>query len=621
MTLEAGPGFEELLEFLRNDRGFDFTGYKRQTLLRRVGRRAQQVGLDDFTEYMDYLQVHPDEFSILFNTILINVTEFFRDTAAWDYLSSEVIPQIVSKSDGDLIRIWSAACASGEEAYSAAIAACEAIGPDEFVRRVKVYATDVDEEALATARGGYTLDALSRLPEDLVQRYFDLQAGRYLFKPALRRAIIFGRHDLMQDAPISRVDLLICRNTLMYFTAESQARILARFHYALNDSGYLFLGRAEMLLTHSDLFVPTELKYHIFRKVPRVQLGERMVTVAQGGNSDTPELAGTRVQLRALAGEQLPVPEIVLDAGETLIAANHAARAAFKLAPTDIGKPIKDLELSYRPLELRSRIATALREHKPVLVNDVAHTAPDGPDGTVYDVHVVPLMAERNGLVVGISVTFHDVTEQRHLRSELDRVRQEVETANEELQSSYEELETTNEELQSTVEELETTNEELQSSNEELETMNEELESTNSELQAINTDLRTRTDQVDQLNTFLDAILASLQVGIVVLDAQFKVAMWNARSFDLWGVREEEAVGKVFFDLDIGLPLDQIEQMTRGVAAGTEKDAQRTVAAINRRGRTMRCRVSVTPLSAVSPSGKGVVVLVEEIAGNADPAS
>ena len=285
MTLEGGPQFESVIEYLRETRGADFTGYKRPSLLRRVSRRCQELGIDSFTSYLDHLQVHAEEFQVLFDKILINVTEFLRDRPAWDYLAANVLPRTIAR--GGPIRVWSTGTASGEEAYSAAILLCEAMGQDEFVRRVKIYATDIDEDALNKARAGYTAKHLESLDEDLRARYFEAQGARFGFRVALRRALIFGRHDLMQDAPISRLDLLICRNCLMYFTAEAQERILGRFHYALKDDGALFLGKAEMLLSHADLFQPVDLKQRIFSKVAPLRLRERRLLPTELGDVET----------------------------------------------------------------------------------------------------------------------------------------------------------------------------------------------------------------------------------------------------------------------------------------------------------------------------------------------
>jgi two-component system CheB/CheR fusion protein len=239
--------------------------------MRRVLVRMQAVGVQGFVAYLDFLQGDPEEFTRLFNTILINVTSFFRDAPNWAVLRETVIPRLVGgRGATGMIRVWSAGCASGEEPYSVAMLLAEAIGPEAFRERVKIYATDVDEEALRQARhavyGGRSVEAV---PEPLLAKYFDRQGDRYVFNKDLRRWVIFGRHDLIQDAPISRVDLLLCRNCLMYFNAEAQARILARFRFALVPGGVLLLGKAETLLASSATFEPVDIKCRLFAKSDR----------------------------------------------------------------------------------------------------------------------------------------------------------------------------------------------------------------------------------------------------------------------------------------------------------------------------------------------------------------
>src|SRR5689334_12649556 len=241
MTTPAEAQFEELLNYLKVARGFDFTAYKRSSLMRRVQRRMQMVHIDDFLNYLDYLEVHPEEFRSLFNIILINVTAFFRDPVAWEYIGEELIPRMVAtRRQADPIRVWSAGCASGEEAYSLAMLLAEALGLDQFKQRVKIYATDVDEEALNQGRQATyrAKEVVGAVPDVLMERYFERQGDRYIFNKELRRSVIFGRHDLIQDAPISRVHLLVCRNCLMYLNAEAQTKVLERFHFALDDTGY-----------------------------------------------------------------------------------------------------------------------------------------------------------------------------------------------------------------------------------------------------------------------------------------------------------------------------------------------------------------------------------------------
>jgi two-component system CheB/CheR fusion protein len=601
LTLEPGGDFERLLEFLRDARGFDFTGYKRASLMRRVAQRCSELGIDSFRTYHDYLQVHTDEFGILFNKILINVTEFFRDRDAWNFVDKHVVPRIVAKK-GD-IRIWSAGASSGEEAYTAAILFCEALGEESFIDRVKIYATDVDEQALNKARGGYSANDVASLDEPLRSRYFEASGERFMFRAPLRRAVIFGRHDLTQDAPISRLDLLICRNTLIYLTAETQGRILARFHYALNDDGFLFLGRAEMLLTHASLFTPVALKERIFNKVARLQLRERLVLLAQSGSLEGSNHVARQLRVRELATEGTPHPVIVVDAQGVLVSANQSARELFGVPPSDIGQPLKDLELSYKPVDLRTPLDQVSKDRRPKSMPAVGLKRADGTSGA-FDIHVVPLIDE-DGSLVGTVINFFDVSQQAELRSDLERLRQE-------LQSSREEIETTNEELQSTVEELETTNEELQSTNEELETLNEELESTNQELQSINADLTQRRSDVERLNILLLAITGNIELGAAVLDRRGQVQVWNERAADLWGVRSDEVLGHSFYDLDIGLPADQLRQLIDAGTGGSARHGELVVVATTRKGREIRCRVMAHTLGdGERPSG--VVLVMEEL--------
>ncbi len=608
-TVARDESFETLLLFLLESRGFDFTGYKRSTLLRRVKHRMDQVGISSYPEYHEYLQQHQEEFSFLFNTILINVTSFFRDAAAWEYVAADVLPRMIAaKGAHEPIRAWSAGCASGEEAYTLAMVLVEALGMSQFRERVKVYATDVDEDALRKARqGSFVEKDLEDVPAGLREKYFETNGGRYLFRGDLRRTVIFGRHDLLQDAPISRIDLLVCRNTLMYFEAETQARILARLHYALDDRGFLLVGKAEMLLSRDSIFAPLDLKHRVFTKVGRPSMPERTPPDA----IDIQTLPNPQIRLRESAFDTALVAQIVVDPSGYLLLANASARQLFGLVAADIGRPIQDLEVSYRPLELRSRLDQVLRERLPLEVRQVERHLSSGAT-QVLDVTVAPLL-DPAGDLLGASVAFTDVSNYNAVHAQLERSKQELETASEELQSTNEELETTNEELQSTVEELETTNEELQSSNEELETMNEELESTNTQLQAINAELQQRSLQLDQLNIFMESILAGLRSGVVVVGTDLRIQLWNQRAEDLWGVRGEEVLGQSLLTLDIGLPVADLAVPIRDCLAGKDGGSRQVVLdATNRRGKSIRCKVMCTPLMGPKGPPEGAILLMED---------
>ena len=586
------PELETLLVHLKESRGFDFTGYKRASLIRRVDRRLGQLGIADYVEYLDYLQVHPEEFTALFNTILINVTEFFRDSDAWAHLRADVVPILLSaKGPSEPIRVWSAGCASGEESYSLVIALCEELGIEDFRNRVKIYATDVDEEALLEARQAtYSDREVRNVPGDLLERYFEHHGQRYTFRKDLRRAVIFGRNDLVQDAPISRIDLLVCRNLLMYFNAETQGRILRRFHFAMAPGGVLFLGKAEMLLGHNRLFAPLDVRRRVFRKVATDRpFGEAAPGIAvrlSAGSAVREPTPAERIAEEVMMAGPMPVVVVAVDGRVAL--ANRQAETLFGVSVRDVGRPFRDLDLSYRPTELRGFIEQAQADRHPVRVQDVEYRR--GPEVMLLEILVMPLL-DRDGAPLGVSIAFQDTSEQHRLRAEIDVANRQLETAYEELQSTNEELETTNEELQSTVEELETTNEELQSTNEELETMNDELQSTNDEFQTINDELRERSDQLDDANGFLASVLTGLRAGVTVLDRDLHIQVWNRPAENLWGLRSEEAVGQHFLDLDIGLPVDRLRNEVRqAVSAGGEQFEVR-MPAVNRFGRDIDVRV------------------------------
>lgn len=272
--LEENELLEELLVYLKRSCGFDFTGYKHSYLIRRISKRMQRVGIGSYRGYIDYLKVHPEEFTSLFNTILINFTSFFRDRSVWDYLTNKLVPEIVaSKVLNEPIRVWSAGCASGEEAYTLAIILAEALGVEQFRERVKIYATDIDEEALnQSLQADYMNRMVTGISSTLLEKYFERTANAYIFRKDLRCSLIFSRHNLIKDAPISQIDILTCRNVLMYLKPETQKRILSYLYKAVQNSGFLLLGQAESVRENTHTFTPVDLKLRIYEKTLKVAL-------------------------------------------------------------------------------------------------------------------------------------------------------------------------------------------------------------------------------------------------------------------------------------------------------------------------------------------------------------
>jgi two-component system CheB/CheR fusion protein len=590
-TDEADSSLEDLLVFIRDARGFDFTGYKRSSLARRIRKRMQEAGMADYVDYRDQLESSAEEFGHLFNTILINVTGFFRDAETWTFLQREIMPELLADAKDDReIRVWSAGCASGEEAYSLTIAFAEALGIEECAKRVKIYGTDVDDEALHDARAGlYTAKALEALPDEMRGKYFEQNGTHFAFRPDLRRRVIFGRHDLTRDAPISRLDLLVCRNTLMYFNVETQSQVIDRFHFALRESGYLFLGKAEMLLSDGERFEVVSMRQRIFRRrpgaaVPRYQTAPIRFDIA--GGPEVREVNKKR-QLRDLALDSAPFAAIGLDAEGIVTLLNTQMRTLFGMSSRDLGRPFHDLEISYRPVELRSLIERAHAEHRVIRLNSVERRL-GGDDVQYLDIHIHPLWGS-DGLSAGVMLVFVDTTLATRLQMEVKRNREELDTAHEELQS--------------TNEELETTNEELQSGNEELETMNEEM--------------RLRTAELDEARIFLEGVLSSVAAGVVVLDAELLVRSWNSGAEELWGLRADEVRNQPFFNLDFGLPVANVRDIVQQCLTTGRRAGPVQVAAINRIGRSIICMVTCSPLKdkGGDGDGDGAVLLMEEVYG------
>ncbi len=605
------PAFENLIRYIQESRGVDFRGYKRTSLRRRISLRMEQLKIDTFPLYHSFLEAHPQEFIDLLNTVLINVTSFFRDPDAWEALKVSVLPQLVDPGRGrEQLRIWSVGCATGEEPYSLAMLLCEVLGAAEFGRRVKIYATDLDEAALNAARhASYLPRDVEGVAEPLLHKYFERTNNHYLVSRDLRKAVIFGRHNIVHDAPISRIDLLVCRNLLIYLETETQNLVLPRLHYALVDDGCLFLGKAETQLARSKLYAPIDMKHRLFRKVP--QEWRRIATGGVLMNNDPPRDPALSLHTRLLDAivDNASSAYLAIDDDDVLIFASAGARRMLEVGDSDVGRPFQDLSVSYRPVELRSQIEEVRRLARPIRIeHQDYHRPPAEPIRLTID--IAPLIS-RDSRQFAVLLTFTDTTRTFTLQQELEAAQESLETTIEELQSANEELETTNEELQSTNEELETTNEELQSTNEELETTNEELRSANEELESTNEELRRHSDEFGSYRHHVDAIMRGLDAGVVVVGADLKVRSWNRWSENAWGFREEEVVGQPFTALEIGLPVRKLDESLRQ-AVNQGKASEAILEAVDRRGRILRCRVRVSPLVYEDRSTQGAVILTED---------
>ncbi|MFC1716931.1 CheR family methyltransferase [Candidatus Poribacteria bacterium] len=469
-----GPGenIDAILQNMFRRRGFDFRDYKMSNLQRRISRRMDVLGIPSLAEYAEYLETDPDEYKSLFNSILVNTTQFFRDPESWSFVRRDVLSETLGKTDE--IRIWSAGCASGEEPYSMAITLAEMLGEDLLRRRVRIYATDIDETALKFARSGtYTLDQLIGITEDIRSKYFTHHDDVYTIARNIRELLIFSRHDLILDPPMPRIDLLLCRNVLIYFNKALQSRIIPKLHYALSDNSYLWLGRSETLVTDIHELKLLNTEWRIFKKMPSADR-QPPDNLNQADRYTKAELINTNRRLEQFI-QNIKLGFVMLDEDFNVVMCSKIIRDVWSLLPEQVlGRPFFDLEISYRPVSLKNRIEQAVANGEPSVVENAEYWITQ--DKQIYlEMEIVPIAS-------GAIIFVEDVTAQYELKRELQVTNNALETANEKLLSANEELANENRKLQAINEELQCTNEELAATNEELKATNEELNARIAEL-------------------------------------------------------------------------------------------------------------------------------------------
>ena len=613
---EIDTDLEDLLVFIRDARGFDFTGYKRSTLGRRIRRRMQEVGATNFVEYRDHLEASAEEFGHVFNTILINVTSFFRDAETWAFLRQEIMPELIATADPSRgIRVWSAGCASGEEAYSLAIAFAEALGIEECAKRVKIYGTDLDEDALREARMGiYPAKNLESISPALRQKYFEPSGTQFAFCPDLRQRVIFGRHDITRDAPISRLDLLICRNTLMYFNVETQAQVIDRFHFALREGGYLFLGKAEMLLADGERFEVVSMRQRYFRRRPGVASPGYQSLPIRPDVIGTPEMreVSKKRQLRDLTLETAPLAVIGIDAEGTVVLINNQMRAMFGITTRDLGRPFHDLEISYRPVEMRSLIERADAEHRVVRVNAVERQA-GSAEVEYLDIHIQPLWGT-DGQRPGRA----DV--HRHLGDHPAAVRGQAQPGG----PGHRARGTAVHQRGAGDHQRGAPFQHRGAGDHQRGAAVDQRGAGDHQRGTPVRQRRARDDERGDADPHRRARRGAELPGRGAVQrrrggrgagCEDLVRSWNRGAEDLWGLRADEVRLQPFFGLDFGLPIDDVRDVVQQCQAIGTRTGPVELDAVNRIGRTIICTVICSPLKGSHNGDRdrdGAVLLMEE---------
>jgi two-component system, chemotaxis family, CheB/CheR fusion protein len=583
---------QALLAQVQARQGIDFTHYKTPTIRRRLQRRMVATGTDTLATYSAYVQSHPEEYERLTSSFLIKVTEFYRDPELFAYLRAQVLPEVIARArtqDNEL-RLWSAGCATGEEAYSLAILVADALG-DELERfTVRIFATDLDPTAIAFARRGvYPAAALASLPDDLIARYFTPVDGAYALSKRVRGVVVFGQHDLGQRPPFPRIDLCMCRNVLIYFTADLQQRALRLFAFALRDDGLLVLGKAETTSKLPASFVSLEPHLKIYRRqgdrllilppetwdtIPASPTPVGLHTPALVGPAGTPQSLPD-LQLFSTPEEdilsQLPVGVVVVDRRYDIQTINSAAQRLLSIYGAALGEDLIHLAQTVPAAPLRAAIDAAFEGAAPRSIDDVVTVDPaTAEERSIQITRYSRPGAQEDEPVAAVMIVVVDITRLVHERHEREQAyaRQREETArveamlrqvtdsNRQLLAANQTLGSANkglrhdnvtalvgtEEAQATTEEVIALNEEAQATNEELETLNEELQATIEELHTTNSDLEARTGELQELAVALAAeraqlavILASIGDAVLLVDPTGAIVRTNAAYAQMFG--------------------------------------------------------------------------------------
>lgn len=622
---EADMQIRRIVSFLRARTGHDFASYKAATVSRRIGRRMQVTRQDGLAAYASYLTETPEEAQELFGDLLISVTSFFRDPHAFSALAKTVIPALFeSCEDDEPIRIWVVGCATGEEAYSLAMLLAEEAERRNISPKVQIFATDLDDGALATAREGrYPRTIEAHVSEERLERFFVQEVEHFRIRKELRDMVLFAHHSALKDAPFMRMHLITCRNLLIYLERDLQQQIMALFHYSLRPGCYLFLGSAESADARSELFAPFDREARIYTAKPRSSSPiELLNQLPREHRKDLPPLTRKRQErtpstAHAATLEDAAPPSVLVDEEHHVV--NLSGNAGRFIMPPE-GPLSRELPDIVRP-ELRAELRSAL------------HRVFSTGESTISLPIIVAFNDDRHRVVMYIALGKHEPHEatralvlfldggtvpKREVEpdeetdfdaGEIRRLREELRTAQEQLSSSRREHENAIQELRISNEELQSVNEEYRSAAEELETSKEELQSINEELQTVNSELKSKLDNIASAHSDLENLINATDIGTLFLDAELRIRMLTPSVRKLFSVSDTD-IGRSITDFTHQLVYDGVEDDARSVLqtlAPQESELE------TRDGRWLLMRLR--PYRTVDDHIDGVVVTFVEITG------
>jgi two-component system CheB/CheR fusion protein len=613
-----------ILAHLRVRTGHDFSKYKQSTVVRRIARRMQVTRTDELNDYYDFLRENADEPQSLLRDLLISVTTFFRDTGAFDTLVKSVLPNLFKDKDpSEPVRVWVCGCATGEEAYTLAMLLLEEAGGHELRLPIQIFASDLDARALALAREGrYPAAIETDVNEERLRRFFTPEGDHYRLRQEVRDLVLFAVHDLLKDPPFSHVDLISCRNVLIYLDRELQEQVCNTFHYALNPAGFLFVGSSEMADYPVGLFRLVDRSARLYQST--AQVGEkprRLVPHLLGpvrareplvqytrGLSPTVALGDAAMHRRAI--EQVAPPSILVDEAHRVIhLSDHAGRY---LMPSGgpLSGDIGDLARPELRFELRSSLNRAFERN----ISTLSLPIPVRFNGAPHRVLLLVKPSKHEGVPRRALVMFveGEAVDPNVLSSDqqdetVRRLTQELELTQSRLRTLGEESDAANEELRAANEELQSINEEYRSTSEELETSKEELQSINEELQTVNTELKLKLDAISRAHSDLQNLMAATDFGTLFLDASLRIKRFTRPVTDLFSVTPSDE-GRPITDFAHQLDYPDLIQNVRTVLAD--------LAPIHREVRSRADRwydVRLRPYRTVEDKIDGVVITFVDI--------
>jgi two-component system, chemotaxis family, CheB/CheR fusion protein len=590
-----GEAMQRILSHLRVRSGHDFSNYKKSTVRRRIARRMQVQRAETMTEYLTNLRESANEAQALFADLLISVTTFFRDAHAFEKVAALVIPRLFeNKGAADTIRVWVAGCATGEEAYSIAMLLLEEAARHETRVQIQVFASDLDDSALMIARDGrYPLAAEADMTEDRLRRFFTREGDTLRVTRELRDIVLFAKHSLLKDPPFSRVDLVSCRNLLIYLDREVQQQVCGTFHFALKSPGYLFLGSSESADSPAGMFRPVDREARLYQRMPMATEVRVTPRLASGGfgpellpvRTPTPFRASNEAGAHREALERLAPPSVVVDESYRVVHLSEQAGRYLQPSGGTLANDVTELAREELRFDMRAALHRVFARNEPTLSGPIAVRF-NGSTRRVY-LQTRPLSPDPNASRTAIVFFFEGDTlsdetvastsiEDRAQGGQIHELQQELQYALSQLRASREEYEGANEELRAANEELQSINEEYRSTAEELETSKEELQSINEELQTVNSELKAKFESVSRAHSDVQNLMDATDVDTLFLDAQLRINRFTPRTAKLFNIAPGDE-GRSITDFTHRLDYDDLAGDARKVLrdlASTEREVR-----------------------------------------------